>query len=286
MKKNLLILLFMTSFFSNMFAQKHEVGIVLSGGSALGYAHIGALHALEEYGIYPTIVSGASMGALIGAFYANGFSPKEIYDFVKLENFDKPSKIIAPMLRQNQLGLFSQKNILKILRKYIAHNSFDSLKMPLFVSVTNLSKNEVEFVHTGDSLHQYLLATSAIPTFFDAAKINGDTYVDGGVLNNFPAQAIRHECKYLIGIDVKADAGNNNMKRIKDILMHSLNLVIMQNSVEGRNLCDVLIEPQANKKYYDFDFADFDKIYQYGYDATKKYLEENPEIAKKLIMKK
>jgi len=265
-----------------MFGQEHKVGIVLSGGSALGYAHIGVLQALEEYEIYPTIVAGASIGGLIGAFYANGFSPKQIYEFVKLENFNRTSKIVAPMLRQNQLGLFSQKNILKILKKYISHDSFDSLRMPLFLSVTNLSKNQVEFVHTGDSLHHYLLATSAIPTVFDAVKIDGDTYIDGGVLNNFPAQAIRQNCKYLIGVDVKAGTGNNNIKRIKDIFMHTLNLVIMQNSIEGRGLCDMIIEPQANREYFEFDFRAFDLIYKHGYDATKKYLEENPEVVKKL----
>jgi len=271
----------MLSFLSNLFAQKHEVGIVLSGGGALGYAHIGALQALEEYGIFPTIVSGTSMGSIIGAFYANGYSPKQMCEFVKFEKFYKPLKIVAPLLQVNQLGFFSQKNILNILKKYIP-NSFDSLNMPLFVSVTNLTTSKIEYVNSGDSLHNYLLASSAIPTIFDAVKINGNTYVDGGVLNNFPAQPIRQQCKYLIGIDVKADYEFDKAKRIKDIFLRTLNVIIIHNSAEGRAMCDVLISPGANKKYYEFNFAAFDKIYQYGYDATKKYLEENPEMVKKL----
>ena len=280
--KKTLIFIFMASFLSNLFAQKHEVGIVLSGGGALGYAHIGALQALEEYGIFPTIVSGASMGSIIGAFYANGYSPKQIREFVKFEKFHNPLKIIAPVVKKNPLGIFSQKNILKILKKYIPHNSFDSLSMPLFVSVVNLSKSEVEYVNSSDSLHNYILASSAIPTIFDAVKINNDTYVDGGVLNNFPAQPIRNKCKYLIGIDVKADYEFSNIKRIKDIFMRTMNVVIIQNSSEGRAMCDVLIEPKANQKYDEFDFSDFDKIYKYGYISTKKYLEENPEMVEKL----
>ena len=272
----------MALFLSNLFAQKHEVGIVLSGGGALGYAHIGALQALEEYGIFPTIVSGASMGSIIGAFYANGYSPKQIREFVKFEKFHNPLKIIAPVVKKNPLGIFSQKNILKILKKYIPHNSFDSLSMPLFVSVVNLSKSEVEYVNSSDSLHNYILASSAIPTIFDAVKINNDTYVDGGVLNNFPAQPIRNKCKYLIGIDVKADYEFSNIKRIKDIFMRTMNVVIIQNSSEGRAMCDVLIEPKANQKYDEFDFSDFDKIYKYGYSATKKYLEENPQMVEKI----
>jgi len=285
MKKNLLILTIMLSFLSNLFAQKHEVGVVLSGGGALGYAHIGALQALEEYGIYPTIVSGASMGSIIGVFYANGYSPKQIREFVKFEKFYRPTKIIAPLLQINQLGFFSQKNILEILKKYIPHDSFDSLRMPLFVAVANLTKSQVEYVNYGDSLHSYVLASAAIPTIFDAVKINDNTYVDGGILNNFPAQPIRKQCKYLIGIDVKADYEFDKAKRIKDIFMRTLNVVIIQNSAEGREMCDVLISPEANQKYYEFDFAAFDKIYEYGYDATKKYLEENTEMVKKLRTK-
>jgi len=282
MKKNLLILTFMLSFLSNLFAQKHEVGIVLSGGGALGYAHIGALQALEEYGIHPTIVSGASMGSIIGAFYANGYSPKQMREFVKFEKFYKSTKIIAPLLQINQLGFFSQKNILQLLNKYIPHNSFDSLRYPLFVSVANLTKGNVEYINSSDSLHSYVLASSAIPTIFDAVKINNNIYVDGGILNNFPAQPIRKQCKYLIGIDVKANNEFDKAKRIKDIFMRTLNVIIIQNSTEGRAMCDVLISPEANQKYNEFSFAAFDKIYKYGYDATKKYLEENPEIVKKL----
>jgi len=225
------------------------------------------------------------MGSIIGAFYAHGYSPKQIREFVKFEKFYKPAKIVAPLVEKNKLGLFSQKNILKILDKYIPHDSFDSLRMPFFVSVTNLSTSKSEYFNSGDSLHCYVLASAAIPTIFNAVKINGDTYVDGGVLNNFPAQPIRNQCKYLIGIDVKADCEFSKAKRIKDIFMRSLNVIIIQNSAEGRAMCDVLISPQANQKYYEFDFAAFDEIYQYGYDATKKYLDENPEMVEKLRVK-
>lgn len=280
--KQILTFIFMLSFISNLFAQKHEIGIVLSGGGALGYAHIGALQALEEYDIYPTIVAGASMGSLIGAFYANGYSPEQICEFVKFENFNNPLKIVAPTLKAQRLGIFSQKNILKVLKKYIPHNSFDSLRYSLFVSVANLSKGQVEYVHTGDSLHACLLASSAIPTVFEAVKMDDMTYVDGGVLNNFPAQPIRNQCRHLIGVDVKANYEFTMAKRIKDVFMRTLNVVIMQNSVEGRSLCDVLIEPKSNIKYDEFSFSAFDEIYQDGYNAMKQYLDDNPKMVEKL----
>jgi NTE family protein len=281
--KKLTILIIMSAFLFNISAQKpkYKVGVVLSGGGALGFAHIGALQALEDSGIKPEIIAGTSMGSIVGAFYASGYSPDKIYEFIKNEKFDHPINILAPTLKRGQLGLSSQKNILKVLQKYIPHNSFEALKMPLFVCVANLTSGKAEFVHSGE-LHSYILASSAIPTVFEAVEINDMIYVDGGVLNNFPAQAIRKECTYLIGIDVKPNYEFNAAKDIKDILMRSLQLVISENSQAGRKLCDVLIEPQSNSFFNEFSFKDFKKIYHDGYNAMKFYIEANPEMWQKL----
>ncbi|MDR1544278.1 MAG: patatin-like phospholipase family protein [Prevotellaceae bacterium] len=284
--KKLLTILIMASMFSNIFAQKHRVGITLSGGGALGFAHIGALQALEDCGIYPEIISGASMGSLVGAFYANGYSPSEIYDFVKNERFNHPLKILAPTLKRSQLGLSSQKNILKVIKKYIPHNSFEKLQKPLYVCVTNLTTGNAEYIHNGEELYTYLLASSAIPTIFEAVEIDSMIYVDGGVLNNLPAQVIREQCKYLIGIDVKPPTDFIVANNIKDVLMRSLQLVISENSKEGRDICDILIEPKSNMNYDEFSFTAFEKIYYEGYNQMKAYLEQNPEMWQKLAKKK
>ncbi|MDR0830198.1 MAG: patatin-like phospholipase family protein [Prevotellaceae bacterium] len=281
--KKLTLLIIMSMFLFNTSAQKqkYKVGIVLSGGGALGFAHIGALQALEDCGIYPEIVAGASMGSIVGAFYANGYRPNEIYEFIKNEKFDHPINILAPTLKRGQLGLSSQKNVLKVLTKYIPHNTFEELKLPLFICVTNLTTGKAEFVNQGE-LIPYILASSAIPTVFEAVDINDMVYVDGGVLNNFPAQAIRKECTLLIGVDVKPDYEFTQANNIKDILMRSLQLVISENSQAGRQLCDVLIEPQSNVKYDEFSFKNFKKIYHDGYVSMKKYLDAHPEMWQKL----
>ncbi|MDR2684591.1 MAG: patatin-like phospholipase family protein, partial [Prevotellaceae bacterium] len=148
----------------------------------------------------------------------------------------------------------------------------------------NLTKSEAEYVHKGE-LYPYILASSAIPTIFEAVEINSMIYVDGGVLNNFPSQTIRKECKYLIGIDVKSNYKFTKAKHIKDILMRSLQLVISENSKEGRNICDVLVEPKSNVKYDEFSFTAFAKIYHEGYNEMKKFLNSYPEIWQKLVKK-
>jgi NTE family protein len=262
---------------------EHKIGIVLGGGGALGFAHIGALQALEERGIRPTIVAGASMGALVGVFYANGYTPSQIYEIVKHEKFDNTLNIIAPIIKPKKLGLSSQKNILKMLKKYINHNSFSSLRYPLYVSITNLTTGKVEYVSSGGNLYSVVLASAAIPVVFEAVKIDSSIYVDGGVLNNLPAQPINEQCKYLIGVNVKPDYEFKKAKHFWDILLRSMQLIISENTKEGEKMCDVLIKPKSNQKYDEFSFKAFEEIYQEGYNEMKKYLDANPQMVEKLI---
>ena len=106
-----------------------RVGVSLSGGGALGYAHIGALKALEEHGIQPVALSGASMGALVGILFANGISADDIVEIIREEHMDHTNKILTLTTKPHGLGMVSHKNVYKILEKHVAHNSFDSLKM-------------------------------------------------------------------------------------------------------------------------------------------------------------
>ncbi|MDR1591429.1 MAG: patatin-like phospholipase family protein [Prevotellaceae bacterium] len=261
--------------------QQHKVGIVLSGGGALGFAHIGVLQALEESGIRPTIIAGASMGSLVGALYASGMSPLEIYHVAKGNHFDHSSSILAPIIKRGQLGISSQKKVDQFLRVHLPHNSFDSLKLPLYVSVTNLTTNKSEFISTGDNLIPYLLASSAIPVVFEAVEMDSMIYVDGGVLNNFPAQAIRKKCRVLIGVDVTPNfEDSDHLTGIIEMLGHTLHTLVHNNSIPGRQLCNHLIEPNFGKEYSVMSFKFFEEIYQHGYTVTKAYLAEHPSLVK------
>ncbi|MDR3327344.1 MAG: patatin-like phospholipase family protein [Prevotellaceae bacterium] len=285
--KKILLSAIISAFVANMHAQfnnqpEHKIGIVLSGGGALGFAHIGALQALEEQGIRPTIVAGASMGALVGVFYANGYTPSQIYEIVKHEKFDNVLNIVVPIIKHQKLGLSSQKNILKMLKKYINHNSFGSLRYPLYVSITNLTTGKVEYVSSGENLSSVVLASAAIPVVFEAVKIDGNIYVDGGVLNNLPAQPVNEKCKYLIGINVKPDYEFKKANSFWGILLRSMQLIISENAKEGENMCDILIKPKSNRKYDEFSFKAFEEIYQDGYNEMKNYLDANPQMVEKL----
>ena len=269
----------------NGMCQKQKVGLVFSGGGALGLAHIGVLQALEEAGIRPTIVAGTSMGALVAAMYANGLTAKEMYEVIKKYKFDKVGTIITPSVKSNALGFANPKAIERVMNEVLAHNSFDSLWCPLYICVANLNTGKSEYQSTGDMLHKYLLASSAIPGLFEAVKINYNYYVDGGLLNNFPAQAIRDKCTYLIGVDANPRHANVSIQSTKDVAMRSITVLVQNNSIPGREMCDYLIESPANAMFKVLDFDRFETIYTFGYEAGKKYLAKHPEMVKKLAVK-
>lgn len=280
MKKILSLWLLLWGLSFSVTAQKYKIGIVLSGGGALGFAHIGVLQALEDHGIRPQIISGTSMGALIGAMYANGMSPQDIFEMVKVERLDKISSFLDVSLRnpRTRLGVSSQDDLYDILIKYLPHNSFDMLQKPYYLCTSNLTIGQVEIIHEGDRLVKYLQGSSCIPGFFAPTVIDSMYYVDGGVYNNLPAQPIRKQCKVLIASDVNPTSGFKPVKTMGDVMSRSLSLMIHENTKEGRNMCDFVIDVPANMFYSVMDFSKFYSIYQIGYKSGLEFIKQHPEI--------
>lgn len=267
-----------------MFANhKEKVGIVLSGGGAMGFAHIGALQSLEEHRIFPTSIAGTSMGALIGSFYAAGYAPAEIKDIIRKERFDKLLTIFTPSFGLSKLGLSSHKNLEEALDKYIPSDSFDTLPKHLAVCATNLSQRECRYFDSGEGLHDAVIASSSIPGVFEAVRIGSDAYVDGGLFDNLPASTIRTRCNYVIGIDVNPMPQDTpQMDGTIDVMIQTIHTIIHRSSAQGRLLCDYLVEPRVNDKYNAFSFRNFDEIYNEGYIAMNRFLGASPETVAKL----
>ncbi|MGM9804829.1 MAG: patatin-like phospholipase family protein [Candidatus Aphodosoma sp.] len=261
-------------------AQRKNVGIVLSGGGALGFAHIGVLQALEDNGIKPQVISGTSMGALIGAMYANGMSPQDIFEMVKAEQLNKLGSFLDISVRNTRkiLGASSQDKLHDILLRYLPHDSFDSLQMPFYLCVTNLSDAQMVIMHRGNRLVEYLQGSSCIPGCFAPTVIDGKYYVDGGIYNNLPAQPIRKLCKILIASDVNAAENRKEITSMGDVMSRSLSLLIYENTKEGRNMCDYLINVPVNHSYKTTDYNKFYEIYQIGYSSGMEFIKSNPDI--------
>lgn len=257
--------------------KKTKVGLCLSGGAALGYAHIGVLQALEENGIKPDVISGSSMGAIIGVLYASGIKPLEMLDIIKKEKLYKTTRILH--FSDAQYGLSSHSPLRKLISEIVPNNSFDSLQTPLYVCVSNLNNAKWKIVNRGDSLTSYIIASASIPGVFEPITIGDSAYVDGGLYNNLPAQVLKGKCDYIIGVDVLPYIQAKKITSTLDVVMLSIRGIEHNNSISGRNSCDFLIEPSGVKTFDEMSFEKYQELYKIGYDETIEFIKNNPKMS-------
>ena len=241
-------------------------GITLSGGGARGFAHIGVLGALEKYGIKPQVISGTSMGAIVGVFYAAGYPPKDLLKLLMEQKFHKLVKWHKPLS-----GLVDLDKIKKLLDNVIGRDDFSSLKKPFYCAVTNLNSGLMEIKSEGE-LFKWVVASASIPVVFEPQVIDGQTYVDGGLLNNLPAESIRDECQFLIGVHVNHNGPEEDVKGVKTVAERAFRLGIAQNVEKSKVLCDFFIEPPEARNYSTFAFNKAEEIYEIGYRETEEKL--------------
>ncbi|WP_337251783.1 patatin-like phospholipase family protein [Maribacter halichondriae] len=175
--------------------KSESVGLVLSGGGVRGMAHIGVIRALEEHAVSAKIVSGSSVGALVGALYANGTSVADMLSFFKE----------TPLFKYNfftimKPGLVDTERYFEVFQRYFPEY-FEELKRELYVVATNMQKGEEEFFSSGE-LVRPLLASAALPPVFSPLEINNCFYADGGIMNNFPLEPLKNKVDYIIGSNV------------------------------------------------------------------------------------
>ncbi|SDL56014.1 NTE family protein [Salinimicrobium catena] len=248
----------------NPFRKKYpyQVGITLSGGSARGYAHVGVLQALHEHGIQPGIISGTSMGAIVGVLYAAGHSPEEIKGILIEETFSKMTGF-----SWRRTGLYKLEKMKIALKKYIAEDDFSVLKKPFFLGLSNLNEACGE-VRSSGPLFDYLIASCSVPGFFAPIVLDEVNFVDGGLMCNLPASSIREECRFLIGSHVNFPGKKSKFTGPKGIMERSVNLGITQNVKPEMQRCDFFIDPPQMQNYSLFDFRKIEEIIEVGYDHT------------------
>lgn len=161
-----------------------DTGLILSGGAARGFNHARVIKALEEKSIFPDIISGVSAGSIVGSFYCDGFEPEEIFEVFK---DNKIFEFVKLTLRKQ--GLLNINGLRKILKKNLRAERIEDIKKPLIIAATNIEEATTTYFTKGN-LVDLVVASSSIPVLFSPAKIEGVTYVDGGVTNNFPLEPL------------------------------------------------------------------------------------------------
>jgi NTE family protein len=251
-----------------MFEKKYNVGLVLSGGGARGFAHLGVIKALNEAGIYPDVVSGTSAGALVGVLYADGYTPDEILGFM---NGGSRLDFMRPALPRE--GLLQINAIMRILRTALRAKTFDELKIPLYVSATDLNNGKAVYFSEGD-LFDPVIASASIPVLFQPVKINDISYVDGGVLDNLPVRPIEDKCRILIGSFVNPVGYMEKISGLINIAERTFMLSMSKEINEKAKKFDLFIAPPELRNYKILDPEKSIELFNLGYNATNEKLKE------------
>lgn len=180
-----------------------RIGLALGGGGVRGVAHIAYIKALEELGLRPSVISGTSSGAIVGAMYAGGLPPDGIMDsmnsIISLKG-GKAGSGVRPERKQGGMAVAAaQGRLVRLLPK----TRFEELDIPLKVVATHFHTLKERVFDSGELLPA-IMASVALPSAFVPQMVDGEYYVDGGATNIVPFDIIRNECDILIAIDVSS----------------------------------------------------------------------------------
>lgn len=263
--------------------KRPKIGLVLSGGGAKGFAHIGVLKVLEEAGIKIDYIGGTSMGSVIGGLYASGYNASQIDSIFKKTNFDELINDYIPRSSKNFYGKKNDElyaivlpfsnfkvgipealskgmynyNLLSSLTRNVRHvRDFNKLPTPFLCVGTNIETGEEVLLNKGN-LVQAMMASAAFPSLFTPVEIDGNLLVDGGVVNNYPIKEVRNlGADIIIGVDVQDDLMNRkNLKNATRILVQITNLQSIDKMKSKIKDTDIYIKPDIR----DYGVISFDK---------------------------
>lgn len=242
--------------------KKYKIGLVLSGGGTRGFAHLGVMQALNDAGIFPDIISGTSAGALAGVLYADGSSPKEIHQIL---NSGSRLDFMRPTLPRE--GLLQIGGVIKILKTYLHAKTFEELKIPLYVTATDLNNGKAVYFSKGDLLNP-VIASASIPVLFQPVIIDNICYVDGGVMDNLPLRPIENKCNFLIGSFVNPIGYMEKISGLINIAERTFMLSMSKEIAEKAKRFDLLIAPLKLGTYKILDPEKAEELFSIGYTAT------------------
>jgi NTE family protein len=249
--------------------KKHKLGLALSGGGARGFAHPGAMKAIEDFGLEPEIISGTSAGALAGVLYADGYAPEEIIKLFVGKDFREFADIQVPVA-----AIFGTSGFRRFLKKYLRAKNFEDLRIPVKVVATNLDEGKSVVFDTGPIIDA-VVASCSIPIVFNPVVIDNVNYVDGGIFKNFPVSTIRNLCDKIIGVNVSPLVPKKYNKTIMHIAERSYHYMSRTNTLLDRTLCDTLVEITDVAYFKTFDLINMEKIFKIGYGFSQKALSES-----------
>lgn len=181
-----------------------RLGLTLGGGGARGLAHIAFLKVMDELGIRPTVISGTSIGAVMGALYASGRSGLEIEHIFKELNLLEIVSLVDIDWLHTREGLIRGDKIIRTLAKLTRNKAFEELDIPLKVVATDFWKQE-EVIFDRGNLSEAVRASISLPGIFGPVVADRQVLIDGGIVNSLPYEIIRPDCDVLVAVAVTGE---------------------------------------------------------------------------------
>ena len=262
-----------------------SIGIAFGAGGARGIAHLLMIEALDELGVKPTIISGSSIGAVVGAFYAAGFTAKEmkeilqqlinpksdsVFDFLLKSDIVKMFTMFDPQFIRS--GFIKGEKFQNYMKSHLQVSRFEELKIPLKIVATDYWKKEAVIFEKGD-LIQPIKASYSLPGLFTPVKIKNRILIDGGAVNPLPFDLIMDKCDITIAIDVTAFKVQNESEIPPTFDSVFTTYQTMQNSIIKERLKflrpDIYIRPEIFDVRV-FDFVKADLIFKQAQPAKEE----------------
>jgi NTE family protein len=278
-----------------------KIGLALSGGGARGLAHIGVLKVLEEEGLQASVITGTSMGSIIGGLYAAGYSPAFLEDMALgvdwFEMFRETVDRRYITMRQKSFrdrylvafpiaggrltlpsGIIKGQKIHRLLYELCwpvaGVEDFRELPRSFSCVATDIATGE-GVVLGGGNLADAMRTSMAIPSVFTPVERDGRLLVDGGLVRNLPASdAIDLGADIVICIDVSSDlVGKDSLKTVIEIADQMVNVLMRSTLDPQRAHCDLYIRPEL-RTVGTLDFGDVPLIIEWGEKAARDHIEE------------
>lgn len=216
-----------------------KVALVLGGGAARGFAHIGVIKMLEAQGIVPDMIVGTSAGAVVGALYAGGF---DAFGMQRIgQQLDE--SVFADWTLGGR-GLLKGEALQDFINQHLKRRPIEKLNRPFAAVATDLNSGERTVFRSGDT-GMAVRASAAVPGVFQPTQFNGHSYVDGGLTSPVPVQSAREMgADFIIAVDISARPNGQPVDSLSGILWQTTTIM---GGVIGRNElreADVVIRPK------------------------------------------
>lgn len=254
-----------------------KIALVLGGGAARGFAHVGVIRALEQEKIPIDFVVGTSVGSLIGALYASDPNSFELewtaFTLEKDDLFD-----YGMLSAFKGMGPVKGDKLEEFVKKRIPVANIEQLKLPFAAVATDLNRGNAVVLDQG-SVAKAVRASSAIPGVFCPVEYQGKLLVDGGVMDNIPVSVAKKKgADIVIAVDISENVTNFNVTNIIDVMIQSLTIIMNENAKHKAREADVLITPAIGDVAM-LDFTQKKRCMQAGIEAAQRAI---PEIKAKI----